>query len=334
MAINATLSQFSDYAFATAIAIYVFAFVLYLADVAFNRQRARARERELVPAGAGEERGGTELPASGIVDSTADVDVPEPKGADRPLSARFGRMGVALTVLGLLVQAASIVLRGLAVERWPLGNMYEYIAFITAVGIGAFLVLAKRFPIHRIGAWVLLPVIVLMWLGATVLYANAAPVMPALQSYWLVIHVTIISASTGLLLVPGVASLMYLLRSINENNPRKLARFVQRLPAKDALDRVAYRTTIFAFPLYTVGVICGAIWAERAWGSFWSWDPKETVALVAWVVYAIYLHARSTAGWRGNPAAAINSIGFVVTVFNLFFINLVTTGMHSYAGVS
>ena len=101
----------------------------------------------------------------------------------------------------------------------------------------------------------------------------------------------------------------------------------------DVLDRLAYRSTVFAFPLFTIGIICGAIWAEAAWGRFWGWDPKETVAFVSWVVFAAYLHARATAGWRGRPAAWINSLGFALTVFNLFFINLVTTGMHSYAGV-
>ncbi|NUS66293.1 MAG: cytochrome c biogenesis protein CcsA, partial [Saccharothrix sp.] len=94
-----------------------------------------------------------------------------------------------------------------------------------------------------------------------------------------------------------------------------------------------YRSTVFAFPLFTIGIICGAIWAEAAWGRFWGWDPKETVAFVSWVVFAAYLHARATAGWRGRPAAWINSVGFAMTVFNLFFINLVTTGLHSYAGV-
>ena len=117
--------------------------------------------------------------------------------------------------------------------------------------------------------------------------------LPALQSYWLVIHVTTIALASGLLLVPGVASLLYLLRRSG-----RLAGLADRLPAADVLDRLAYRTTIIAFPLYTFAVIAGAIWAEAAWGRFWGWDPKETVAFVAWVVYAAYLHARATAGWR------------------------------------
>jgi cytochrome c-type biogenesis protein CcsB len=99
------------------------------------------------------------------------------------------------------------------------------------------------------------------------------------------------------------------------------------------LDRLAYRTTIFGFPLFTFGVICGAIWAESAWGRFWGWDPKETTSFIAWVVYAAYLHSRATAGWRGTRAAIINVLGFAVMIFNLFFVNLVDTGLHSYAGV-
>ena len=104
-------------------------------------------------------------------------------------------------------------------------------------------------------------------------------------------------------------------------------------PTPETLDRIAYRTTIFAFPVFGFGVIFGAIWAEEAWGRYWGWDPKETVSFIAWVIYAAYLHARSTAGWRDKKAAWINVAGFVAMVFNLFFINLVTVGLHSYAGV-
>lgn len=96
---------------------------------------------------------------------------------------------------------------------------------------------------------------------------------------------------------------------------------------------MSYRVTVAAFPLYTVGLILGAIWAEATWGRYWGWDPKETVAFVAWVLYAAYLHARASAGWRGPRAAWINVAGFGVVVFNLFFINLVIAGLHSYAGV-
>jgi cytochrome c-type biogenesis protein CcsB len=178
-----------------------------------------------------------------------------------------------------------------------------------------------------VGLFVLLPVVILLFLAGTVLYARAAPVVPALRSYWLVVHVTTITTSSGLLVVPGVASLLYLLRSAGRGGV-----LTERLPSAAALDRLAYRVTIVAFPLYTFGVIAGAVWAEAAWGRFWGWDPKETVAFVAWVVYAAYLHARATAGWR-RAAPWVNVAGFAVVLFNLFFINMVVAGLHSYAGL-
>jgi cytochrome c-type biogenesis protein CcsB len=187
----------------------------------------------------------------------------------------------------------------------------------------------RRSPGSRpIGLFVLLPVVVMMFLAGTVLYAEAAPLVPALRSYWIVIHVSTIGISSGLLFVPGVASILYLLR--RSGRPAAL---VDRLPAADVLDRLAYRTTIIAFPLYTFAIISGAIWAEAAWGRFWGWDPKETVAFIAWVVYAAYLHARATAGWRTRAAAWINVTGFAAIVFNFFFINMVVAGLHSYAGL-
>ena len=179
-----------------------------------------------------------------------------------------------------------------------------------------------------------MPELILLAVSVKYLYTNAAPVMPALQSYWLPIHVSVVSIGSGVFLVAGVASILFLLKmsplAVQDNG---FGRMIQRLPDAQTLDRIAYRTTIFAFPIFGFGVIFGAIWAEEAWGRYWGWDPKETVSFVAWVVYAAYLHARSTAGWRDKKAAWINVVGFVAMVFNLFFINLVTVGLHSYAGV-
>jgi cytochrome c-type biogenesis protein CcsB len=207
--------------------------------------------------------------------------------------------------------------------------MYEFVSAICLAAVVTWIVVLRRAPALRpVGLFVLLPVVILLLLGGTVLYTQAAPVMPALKSYWLVIHVTTISISSGLLLVPGVASLLFLLRRSG-----KLPAFSEKLPSADALDRLAYRVTIIAFPLYTFAVIAGAVWAESAWGRFWGWDPKETVAFVAWVVYAAYLHARATAGWRTGRAAWINVVGMATMIFNLFFINMVVAGLHSYAGL-
>ncbi len=321
MAVNEALAQNSTYAYTAAVTIYVLSMFFYLAEQAFGRRAAAKPARELVAAGG--------------VTTTEPPEVPEDTGTpgNRPLTERLGRMAVALTVLGAGVHLASIVLRGFATHRWPLGNMYEFMSFVCLIAVAAWLIMLRRFAIRRLGAFVLIPVFILMFLGGTVLYTQAEPVQPALQSYWLVIHVTVVSTAAGILLVPGVASVLYLIRGAHDRDPARFARIAPKLPTTVTLDRVAYRTTIFGFPLFTFGVICGAIWAESAWGRFWGWDPKETTAFIAWVVYAAYLHSRATAGWRGNRAAIINILGFAVMIFNLFFINLVTAGLHSYAGV-
>jgi cytochrome c-type biogenesis protein CcsB len=317
MDINETLSQYSDWCYGIAVGAYVVAMLFYLYEQAFgHKERVTARKSELVTVGGG---GTDEVP--GEVTDEVSGDQEKPARAER-----IGKLAVSLTVFGVVLHFAALALRGLATHRAPWGNMYEFGATLCLVAVVTWLVVLRKYPVRHLGVWVLLPVILLMFLGGVVLYTTAAPVQPALQSYWLVIHVFSIALGSGMVLVPGVVSVLYLLKV------RKPS-WATRLPAADVLDQVAYRTTVFAFPIYTAGVIFGAIWAEQSWGRFWNWDPKETVAFVAWVVYAAYLHSRATAGWRGGRAAVINIVGFAAMIFNLFFINLVTTGLHSYAGV-
>jgi cytochrome c-type biogenesis protein CcsB len=321
MPINETLSQYSDWLYTTAAAIYVVALMFSLIEQGFGAkgrlatERAKLRARELVGAGG--------PPIEEVQAAQREVGRPE----------RIGRMGAALVVLGVLLQLSAIVLRGLAVHRAPWGNMYEYGMAVTFITVVTWVIVMWKFPVRHLTGFLLLPVVILMFINGTLLYTIAAPVQPALQSYWLVIHVSAAIIGSGVFLVPGVASVLYLFRAAYEKDDTKFARFASKLPAADVLDRIAYRTTIFAFPVFTFGVLCGAVWAESAWGRFWGWDPKETVAFIAWVVYAAYLHSRATAGWRGARAAAINIVGFAAIIFNLFFVNLVTAGLHSYAGV-
>ncbi|MEV6605060.1 c-type cytochrome biogenesis protein CcsB [Kutzneria sp. NPDC051319] len=319
MPVNETLARYSDWSYVSAVVVYVLAMVFYLVEQAMTKTRRQAA-RELTAVGGGSAEA-VDAPAESVVVTRS------------PRADRFGRMGFSLNVLGVLLHAAAVILRGVATDRVPWGNMYEYGSAVCLFAVIGWLVLAKRFDIRRLSVWVLLPIVVLLFLGGTALYTPAAPVQPALQSYWLAIHVTAVSISSGLLLLPGVASLLYLFRAAYERNGR-FAGFAARLPKAEVLDRLAYRVTVVGFPLFTFAIICGAIWAESAWGRFWGWDPKETCAFIAWVIYAVYLHARATAGWRGNRAAVINILGFASMVFNLFFINLVTSGLHSYAGVA
>lgn len=320
--VNETWSQLSDWSYGTATAIYMLAMVLFLVEQSFGKKgrEAAARTGTLIGAGGGP--------------TTTDAGGPAASPAARRHTGRaeqFGRMGVAVMMLGALLHLAALVLVSLATGRAPWSNMYEFLMAMCLIAVVSWLVLLRKHPIRHLSAFLLLPVVILLFLGGTLLYTTAVPVQPALQSYWLVIHVATVAIASGIFVVPGVASILYLFRTANERNPSRLAGFVARLPAKEVLDRVAYRTTVFAFPLFTFAVIAGAIWAEAAWGRFWGWDPKEVVSFITWVVYAAYLHARATAGWRGDRAAYINTVGFATVVFNLFFINFVIAGLHSYA---
>jgi cytochrome c-type biogenesis protein CcsB len=328
--INVGLARYSDWAFTSAVVALVVALLLLAFELAYVGSR-RADHRTRVASASGR------YPRAG---SSVAVDSASPGIVDdvvqRPFDERVGRAGLAVLYLGIGLLLACIVLRGLATLRVPWGNMYEFINLTCFCGLVAGALVLRRGQYRPLWVFLLLPVLILLTISGRWLYANAAPVMPALQSYWLPIHVSVVSLGSGVFLVAGIASILFLLRTSPLGEPDAqgaLARVVQRFPDAQTLDRIAYRTTIFAFPVFGFGVIFGAIWAEQAWGRYWGWDPKETVSFVAWVVYAAYLHARSTAGWRDRKAAWINVVGFVAMVFNLFFVNLVTVGLHSYAGV-
>jgi cytochrome c-type biogenesis protein CcsB len=326
---SVNLAEFSDFSYRSAVAVYVLAAALLgceLASVRTSTVVQRETTRTLVGSGA---------PVTASPRSTRPGRLEVPAG--RSLADRLGRMGVALVALGLVLHVGSVVLRGMSAHRAPWGNMYEFLSLATAVAVAGTLVVLGRHTVRPLSVLVLLPVVVLMFIGGTTLYARSAPVVPALQSYWLVIHVSVIATASGVLLVSGIASVLFLLRRrypLGEESRSWPGELAARLPGAQVLDRVAYRTAIFAFPLFTVGVILGAIWAEAAWGRFWGWDPKEVTAFITWVVYAAYLHARATAGWRNTRAAWINVVGTGVVLFNLFFINIVVSGLHSYAGLN
>ena len=316
--IDIGLARYSDWAFTASVVVLVMALMLLAVELASSRG-IRAETRELVTAGGVS----ADADRPGVV-----VETPAP-----PLADRFGKAGLALVYLGTALLLGCIVLRGLATARAPWGNMYEFINLTSFCGLAAAAVVLRKPQFRALWVFVLVPVLILLTVSGKWLYTHAAPVMPALQSYWLPIHVSVVSLGSGVFLVAGVASILFLLK-MSRFGDGALAGVVSRLPDAQSLDRIAYRTTIFAFPVFGFGVIFGAIWAEEAWGRYWGWDPKETLSFIAWVIYAAYLHARSTAGWRDKKAAWINVAGFAAMVFNLFFINLVTVGLHSYAGVS
>jgi cytochrome c-type biogenesis protein CcsB len=185
-------------------------------------------------------------------------------------------------------------------------------------------------------------VLLALGLSVTVLYVDAAALVPALQSGWLVVHVLAAMIATGAFALGALLSALFL---VKDRSDRRLVAAVEAgqepvegaisrlLPDAAAMDRLAYRINAFTFPLWTFAVIAGAIWAENAWGRYWGWDPKETWAFITWVVYAAYLHARATAGWKARGSSWIAIAGFGCLMFNYFGVNLFITGLHSYSGV-
>ncbi|MGY1855246.1 c-type cytochrome biogenesis protein CcsB [Modestobacter sp. SYSU DS0290] len=320
--IDETLAALSDTLFSVTVGLYSLAVVAFCAELAFGRS-ARAEDRELVAAGSG--------PAAPA--GRAET-VSEPGRA-----RRLGLIAMVLTVAGVLTHAGVLVTRGMAADRLPWGNMYEFATAVVLVAVVAYTVLAVRAPVLRhIGVFVLGPVVVSLVLIGLFLYVETGPLVAALRSSWLAVHVSSAVLGSGVLLVSGVASVLFLVRSRRESRAAAgetpAPSLLDRLPSAAALDRTAHRTAVFGFPIYTFALIAGAIWAESAWGRFWGWDPKETWMFISWVVYAAYLHARTTSGWRGRPAAWINIVGFAVVLFNLLYVNMVSTGLHSYGGVS
>ncbi|MGY1916196.1 c-type cytochrome biogenesis protein CcsB [Blastococcus sp. SYSU DS0973] len=318
---DSSLAELSDNLFSVSVALYSVALLAFCAQLAFGRRTQRSREL----AGVG---GGPVPPAARAV----------PAGHDAPETAwgtRWGLLGMALTALGALAHAGVLVARGMATDRLPWGNMYEFATAVVLVAVVAYFVLAVRQPsLRHIGVFVLGPVILAMVGIGLFLYTEAGPLVAALRSSWLGIHVSSAILGSGIFLVSGIASALYLVRTRRDAGAGGTGGgLIDRLPSAAGLDRVAHRTAVFGFPIYTFAMIAGAIWAESAWGRFWGWDPKETWMFISWVVYAGYLHARTTAGWRGRPAALVNVIGLAVVLFNLLYVNMVSTGLHSYGGL-
>jgi cytochrome c-type biogenesis protein CcsB len=363
--IDGAAAHLSDTLFTTAIATYALAMVGFTAEYAFGRKgriaatlpesasaEATAAEtvaspaRELVGVG-----GGSAIEPVDVRPADADPVDLEPPGAQPPnvnsseprsLADKIGRFSFAITVIGMLLHAVSIAVRAIAVDAVPWSNMYEFSSVAGLVGVIAFVAVLWKLPqLRYLGGIVLLPVILLMFLAGTVFYSKAQPLVPALQSYWLGIHVTLVSIAEGALMVSAVLTVLYLVKARHNRlalrpgyRPGSLGTLAARLPDVTALDKAAYRIVAFSFPLYTVAIICGAIWAEAAWGRYWGWDPKETWAFIVWVLYACYLHARATAGWKGRAAAWVNLAGFGAIIFNFIIVNMVISGLHSYAGLS
>ncbi len=331
MTVNVAFAELSRDLVYAAMAVYTIA--MFTFAVSF----AASKGRDLVPA-TSEGAASTAGEGSVAVATKTEVTVGGPDDGSLPPGRRSANIAMSITWLGTLLLAGGLLFRGLSVMRAPWGNMYEF-SITSALAIAVtFLAISLKRDVRWLGLFVLPTVLLILGLAVTVLYVDAAQLVPALRNYWLVIHVSAATVCAGAFSLGAALSALFLVADSGERRAAEgrtywLSGLAKRLPESTKLDAMAYRIHAFMFPLWTFTIVAGAIWAENAWGRYWGWDPKETWAFITWVGYAAYLHARATAGWKGRKAAYIAFVAFGCFVFNYFGVNILMSGLHSYGGL-
>jgi cytochrome c-type biogenesis protein CcsB len=244
---------------------------------------------------------------------------------------RWGRWATWVTLIGFLSATVGVVLR--VIEIWrvsgfflplPVTNTYETFAFFAWVIPLAYLLFEWRFRVRSLGAFAIGLAFLFVALASSPLVADkgARPMVPALQSYWLVAHVVFTITGEGFFAIGFVAGLLFLWQGWQGKDVQALKK----------LDEISYKAIAIGFPFFTLGaMIFGMVWAQHAWGRYWGWDPKEVWSLITWLFYALYLHARVTWGWRDHKTAWLAVFGFVAAIFTWFGVNYLLSGLHSYA---
>ncbi|GAC1493842.1 MAG: c-type cytochrome biogenesis protein CcsB [Pseudarthrobacter sp.] len=373
--INETMGAYSELLMLLAAGTYTVAFIAFAWDLAKSSKALRAIDLKAaaaagavpeakVPvaagigaaagtslnAGAGANRvdshlagpaGRAERPSSSVAKQTgtgsaagqtADADMRY--AAERRVPAR---VAVALTVLAVLIHGAGVVTRALGAGRVPWGNMYEFLTTGAFVAVTVFLLVLIRRDLRFLGTFVVGLAIIMLVAASVAYWTPVGHLVPALQSYWLVIHVSIAVMSSALFTLTFAMSALQLVQShrqktIAGGGADRLG-FMRLVPSALSLENLSYRINAIAFIGWTFTLMFGAIWAEKAWGRFWGWDTKEVWTFVIWVVYAGYLHARATRGWTGTRAAWLSIVGYLCVVFNFTIVNQFFNGLHSYSGL-
>lgn len=318
-----TLAAYSLLAVYSAAAVYVLAFIAYVVDLS-------RRSSDTVAGHA------TEATASAVAGTTTVVVAPPAPPSATSSPARPGksaRAAFALTVLAFVLHLAGVVLRGLAAGHAPWSNMYEFAITGTAAMVLVFLVVNAFRDVRFLGAYVTGLVALLVMLATLNVYVDVVPLAVPLQSVWLVIHILVAVLGTGFFSLGAGLSIAQLLQARRESTGSDSPRFLRHFPNAETLENIAYRVNVIGFAFWTFTLIAGAIWAEHAWGRYWGWDTKEVWTFIIWVVYAGYIHARATRGWRGNPSAWLAIVGFASVMFNFTIVNVFFKGLHSYSGL-
>ena len=332
---STSLVSYSNVALYSAMAVFTIAMLLFafylaaLGPVTLERSttRKQVRRSELVGAATGRPgRRARTAPSAGDVGDVGDL-------APTPRARRLAGTALSVSWLGTFLIVASVVLRGVAVMRPPWGNMFEFACAGAAALALAYCSLARRNHWEWLGLFVIGPVLLTLGLALFAFYTEAAELVPALKSIWLVIHVIVAVLAVGIFTIAFSVGVVYLVKRHREEHPPAKRNFMETLPTAARLERTAYGLNMVGFILWTFTLIAGAIWAQKAWSAYWTWDPKEVWTFVIWVVFAAYMHARATAGWEPRKAMVIALVGYVCVLLNFTLVNLFFTGMHSYSGL-
>ena len=315
-----TLVMYMRLALYSAMAVYTLAFILFTVDLA--RRSAAAPVAATV--------GSKAVAASGTTAVLEKTDAPASVGRSTP---RYLRAAMALTVIAWVLHVTAAILRGLAAGRVPWANMFEFTLTATAIIVGVFLAVQFWQDLRFLGAFISGFVLIALGVATVNFYVDVVPLPPALQSAWLVIHVFVATLGTGFFALGAGLSIVQLLKERRAVGKLQKARFLDTLPEPEKLENMAYRLIVVGFVLWTFTLIAGAIWASRAWGRYWGWDTKEVWTFIIWTIFAGYIHARATRGWRGSRSAWLAIIGFSAVLFNFTIVNLFFKGLHAYSGL-
>ncbi len=358
--INETMGQYSELFMLLAAGTYTIAFIAFAWDLAksskalraIDLKAAQAESPTRVPVAAGAAQAGSRSDASHLAGPAGRAERPSSAASaangggvitadgDMKYAAERrapARIAVALTVLGVLIHAAGVITRALGAGRVPWGNMYEFLTTGAFVAVAVFLLVLIRRDLRFLGTFVVGLAIIMLVAASVAYFTPVGHLVPALQSYWLIIHVSIAVLSSALFTLTFAMSALQLVQShrqktVAAGGADKLG-FMRLVPSALSLENLSYRINAIAFIGWTFTLMFGAIWAEKAWGRFWGWDTKEVWTFVIWVVYAGYLHARATRGWTGTRAAWLSIVGYLCVVFNFTIVNQFFNGLHSYSGL-
>ena len=334
------LNDLSVLSLYSAMAVYALAFIAFAVDLARRSSAVDAAEAAAASSADAAASGAASAKIAAVggtatltrLSARIDNDATTPYTRSKSL-----RIGISLTVLAWLLQLAATVMRGIAAERVPWANMYEFAMTGTLIIMAVFLIVLTRVDLRFLGTFVTGLVLVLLGIATLNYYVEIAPLPPALQSAWLVIHVFVATLGTGFFALGFALSAVQLLQfrreaRLAEAKPARL-KFLSTLPTAATLENLSYRVNIIGFILWTFTLMAGSVWAEAAWGRYWGWDTKEVWTFIIWVIYAGYIHARATRGWRGSRSAWLAIIGFSAVMFNFGVVNVFFKGLHAYSGL-